>query len=167
MLNEGFSSDSNGKESAYNVGDLCLIPGSGRSPGKGNGNPLQYSGELARTPWRFHGQRSLLGYSPWTHKELDTTERLTHIYMLNGGMSELLGFNNSVNCVLFLSWLGFQRHCSQDVTTITPWNSIECLACPWKLKHSIVLLSLTNGLLPNYVCYFNLLSIYVLLEAIG
>ena len=103
MLNEGFSSDSNGKESAYNVGDLCLIPGSGRSPGKGNGNPLQYSGELARTPWRFHGQRSLLGYSPWTHKELDTTERLTHIYMLNGGMSELLGFNNSVNCVLFLS----------------------------------------------------------------
>ena len=53
MLNEGFSSDSDGKESAYNVGDLGLIPGSGRSPGKGNGNPLQYSGELARTPWRI------------------------------------------------------------------------------------------------------------------
>ena len=29
--------------SAYNVGDLGLIPGSGRSPGEGNGNPLQYS----------------------------------------------------------------------------------------------------------------------------
>ena len=31
-----------GKESAYNVGDLGLIPGLGRSPGEGNGNPLQY-----------------------------------------------------------------------------------------------------------------------------
>ena len=32
-----------GKESAYNAGDIGSIPGSGRSPGKGNGNPLQYS----------------------------------------------------------------------------------------------------------------------------
>ena len=32
-----------GKASAYNAGDLGLIPGSGRSPGEGNGNPLQYS----------------------------------------------------------------------------------------------------------------------------
>ena len=31
------------KESACNVQDLGLIPGSGRSPGEGNGNPLQYS----------------------------------------------------------------------------------------------------------------------------
>ena len=31
------------KASAYNVGDLASIPGSGRSPGEGNGNPLQYS----------------------------------------------------------------------------------------------------------------------------
>ena len=31
------------KESACNVGDLGSIPGSGRSPGEGNGNPLQYS----------------------------------------------------------------------------------------------------------------------------
>ena len=34
---------SEGKVSAYNVGDLGSIPGSGRSPGEGNGNPLQYS----------------------------------------------------------------------------------------------------------------------------
>ena len=33
-----------GKESAYNIGDLDLIPKPGRSPGEGNGNPLQYSG---------------------------------------------------------------------------------------------------------------------------
>ena len=34
---------SDGKVSACNVGDLGLIPGLGRSPGEGNGNPLQYS----------------------------------------------------------------------------------------------------------------------------
>ena len=39
----GFPCGSDGKESACNVGDLSLIPGSGRYPGEGNGNPLQYS----------------------------------------------------------------------------------------------------------------------------
>ena len=34
---------SDGKASAYNVGDSGSIPGSGRSPGEENGNPLQYS----------------------------------------------------------------------------------------------------------------------------
>ena len=41
---EGFSYGSAGKESAYNVGDLGLIPGLGRFSGEGNGYPLQYSG---------------------------------------------------------------------------------------------------------------------------
>ena len=49
------------------LGDLGLIPGLGRSPGEGNGNPLQYS--CLENP---HGQRSLAGYSPWGCKELDT-----------------------------------------------------------------------------------------------
>ena len=39
----GFPGDSDGKESAYNVGDLGLIPGLGISPEGGHGNPLQYS----------------------------------------------------------------------------------------------------------------------------
>ena len=39
----GFPGGSDGKASAYKVGDPGSIPGSGRSPGKGNGNPLQYS----------------------------------------------------------------------------------------------------------------------------
>ena len=38
-----FPGGSDGKESVYNAEDLGLIPGSGRSPGEGNGNPLQYS----------------------------------------------------------------------------------------------------------------------------
>ena len=39
----GFPGSSDSKETAYNAGDLGLIPGSGRSPGEGNGNTLQYS----------------------------------------------------------------------------------------------------------------------------
>ena len=39
----GFSDVSGGKESACNAGDPGSIPGLGRSPGEGNGNPLQYS----------------------------------------------------------------------------------------------------------------------------
>ena len=41
---DGLLFDSAGKESTCNAGDLDSIPGSGRSPGEGNGNPLQYSG---------------------------------------------------------------------------------------------------------------------------
>ena len=40
---KGFPGDSDGKESACNSGDLGLIPGLGRSPGGGHGNPLQDS----------------------------------------------------------------------------------------------------------------------------
>ena len=68
----GFPGSSAGKESAFNAGDPGLIPGLGRSPGGGNGNPLQYSG--LENP---HQQKNLAGYSPWGHKELDTTEQLS------------------------------------------------------------------------------------------
>ena len=54
------------KNLAANVGDtgdVGLIPGSGRSPGGGHDNPLQYS------CLENHGQRSLAGYSPWSCKE--------------------------------------------------------------------------------------------------
>ena len=57
-----------GKESACQSGDSDSIPGLGRSPGEGNGNPFQYS--CLENP---HEQRSLVGYSPWGHKELDMT----------------------------------------------------------------------------------------------
>ena len=63
------SGGSDGKESACNAGDLGLIPGLGRSPGGGHGNPLQHS--YLENP---HGQRSLAGCSPWGPKLLDTTE---------------------------------------------------------------------------------------------
>jgi len=51
---------SNGKESTYGAGDMGSIPGSGRSPGEGNGNPLQYScleNPMDREAWQatVHG----------------------------------------------------------------------------------------------------------------
>ena len=52
---------------------MGLIPGSGRSPGIAHSNPVQYS--CLENP---HGQRSLGGYSPWSHRESDTTVQLTH-----------------------------------------------------------------------------------------
>ena len=48
--------------------DVGSIPGSGRSPGVGNGNPLQF------LPGESHGQRTLEVYSPWGRTESDTTE---------------------------------------------------------------------------------------------
>ena len=66
---QGFPGSSDGKESPCNVGDLGSIPGSGRSPGGGNGNPPQYS--CLENP---HGQKSLVGYSPKGCKESDMTK---------------------------------------------------------------------------------------------
>ena len=58
-----FAGGSDGKVSAYNAGDPGSIPGSERSPGEGNGNPLQYS--CLGNPMDRGG---LEGYSPWGHK---------------------------------------------------------------------------------------------------
>ena len=57
---------------ARTTGAVGLILGWGRSPGAGNGNPLQYS--CLENP---QGQRSLAGYGPKGCKESDTAEQLT------------------------------------------------------------------------------------------
>ena len=60
----GFPDSSVGKESGYNAGDLGSIPGLGRSPGGRERlpTPVFWPGEFLR-------QRSLVGYSPWGHRE--------------------------------------------------------------------------------------------------
>ena len=75
MNNEGFSDGSDGKESACNVGDPGLIPGSGRASGEGHGNPLQYScpeNPMDRGAWQVtvHG----VAKTPYF------VERLNNIY---------------------------------------------------------------------------------------
>ena len=77
------------KESACSARDLGSIPGLGRSPGEGNGNPLQYpclENLMDRGTWwiAVHGvtKRNLVDCSPWGPKEWGTTERLTHTLTL-------------------------------------------------------------------------------------
>ena len=75
----GFPVGSNGKESTCTVWDLDSIPGLRSSPGGGHGNQLWYF--CLENP---HGQMSLVGYSPWNHKESHMTEWLStaqHIYV--------------------------------------------------------------------------------------
>ena len=64
-----FSGGSGGKASTCNAGDLGSTSGLGKSPGGGHSNPLQYS--CLENPL---GQRSLVGYIPWCHRESDTVE---------------------------------------------------------------------------------------------
>ena len=64
---------SEGKASACNAGDLALIPGLGRSPGEGNGSPLQYSclgNPMDREVWQATVH--------WVTKKSDTTQQLNN-----------------------------------------------------------------------------------------
>ena len=75
------------------MGDLGSIPGLGRSPGEGNSYPLQYSGL----------ENSMDLYSPWGHKESDTTERLSlyshflicGVLLQQSGWTKMMSFNRS------------------------------------------------------------------------
>ena len=59
----GFPGGSEGKASAWNVGDLGSFPGSGRSPGEGNWQPTP-----VLLPGKFHGWRRLVSCSPWNRR---------------------------------------------------------------------------------------------------
>ena len=66
----GFPGGSVVKNLPVNAGDICWISGWGRSPGEGNGNPLQYScleNSMNRGYWQAIN-------SPWGYKESDVTE---------------------------------------------------------------------------------------------
>ena len=84
----GFPDGSDDKESACNAGDVGLIPGLGRAPGGGHGTTSVFLlGE-------FHGQKSLVGHSPWGCKELDIS---THSPMMTVVLSAFCG----VKCLGF------------------------------------------------------------------
>ena len=66
---KGFTGDLVVKNLPANAANAGLVPKPGRSSGGGNGNPFQYSCQ-----GKFHGQRSLVDYSPSSHKELNMTD---------------------------------------------------------------------------------------------
>ena len=70
-----FLGGSDGKESAYNEGDSRFSPWVRNICWRREWQPTPVF-----LPGEFHGQRSLAAYSPWGHKELDTTEQLTHTH---------------------------------------------------------------------------------------
>ena len=70
VLHLGFPGGSDCKVPAYDAGDPALIPGWGRSPGEGNGSPLQCS--CLEIPWTEDPG----GLQSMGRKESDTTERL-------------------------------------------------------------------------------------------
>ena len=75
LLDTGFPSGSVEKNPPANTGDSGSVPGSGRSPGEGDGYPLQHScleNSMDREAWKAT-------YSLWGCKESDTTEPLTLI----------------------------------------------------------------------------------------
>ena len=116
-----------GKESAYNAGELGSIPDSGRSPGEGNGNPLQYScleNPMDRGAWgaTVHGGRG----------ELETTEQLTLSFSAPPGKPY----------VVITPWYNVRVWC-HGVTShhYTSWKSrknrlARCLALVFKLRCS-------------------------------
>ena len=106
MLFKDFPGGSGGKASAYNAGDLGLIPGSGRSPGEGNGNPLQYScleNPMDRGAW--------LATCPWGHKESDTTEW----FHLSDSLNQWLVIHSRLRILDFV--LGQNKITTEDFRT--------------------------------------------------
>ena len=84
-----FPGSSDGKASVYNAGNLGSIPGSGRFPGEGNGNPLHYS--CLENPMDGGA------WCPWGRKESDTTERLHLVSCAN--IKDTAGHRNGGQCV--------------------------------------------------------------------
>ena len=112
-LLRGYPGDSDGKESACNVGNLGSIPGLGRSPGRGHGNPLQCS--YLENP---KGQMSLADYSPWGHKEMDTTERLGTGQQSSAKLSALSKASFPTRNIFGISSI-FQKNRSPQITIIS------------------------------------------------
>ena len=89
-----------------------MIPGSGRSPGEGNGNPLQYS-----CLENSHGQRSLAGDSPWGPRELDRTERVM-LPLSPGTKTEATALCSSPRYAVFLGCHVLNRMSGHGVSNI-------------------------------------------------
>ena len=92
------------KNPPANAEDPSSIPGSGRSPGRGHGNPLQYScleNPMDRAAWQ--------AYIPWGYKESNTTERLSLFFHILGFELMLLFFLIVlfIICFFFMCWVFF------------------------------------------------------------
>ena len=123
-----FPGSSAGKESTCNAGDVGLIPGLGR---------LWRRGWLPTSvflPGKLHGEKSLVGYSPWGCKKWDMTEQLkTHTHTHTHTHTNLHDLTDSCHLIPFSSLLNmYSRH--TDFLSLFLWNKenfvlLQCL-CP-------------------------------------
>ena len=92
------------------------IPGLGRSPDEGNDNPLQYA-----CLEKSHGQRNLVGYSPWGLKESDKTEQLNKFQVYS--KKNLKIFNNYIIYLIFAR--NFKRY--KELFWSSDWESLALI----------------------------------------
>ena len=132
-----FAGGSDGKVSTYNAGDLGSIPGSGRYPGEGNGNPCQYS-----CLERSHGWRS---YSPWDHKELNITGWLQVTSFqwdtLARNIHSMSSFMTRITTQILYSLIQFS---SVAQLCLTLHNPMDCSTQGFPVYHQLLELAQTH-----------------------
>ena len=127
-----------------------MIPGLGRFTEGGHGNRLQYS--CLENP---HGQRSLVGYSTWGHKELDTTEQLSRH---STNLSRQIHKNKiSIDRCLML-WVGWEEP-SKEKLYKCGYYSVHFPSLKDGILSSIYLtLSITSSNILIFLNFFHILS---------
>ena len=152
------SCGSEGKAFALNVGDLGLIPGSGRSPGEGNGNPLQYSCLENPIDWGswWATVQAVAKSQTWLSDFTFTSHSVGYFFLLSSFLSfyflngvlwstNLLKFLQNSVYQISLSSLGFQWSLNLfgDLDLINLWKF--CLLCFWWHNKLRLLLSYLWG----------------------
>ena len=148
----GFPRGSGGKESAFNARNWV------QSLGQENPMAKEMSTHFITLAWRIPGTRSLAGYSPWCHKELDITESHTHTYTF------ILIKKQSKDALLqsFNDWWGRRgRETGREI-----WNQTHrknfCRGSLWKTAIFFSgLLKWKSILLPNIQIFIKLLHKHV------
>ena len=156
---EGFPDSSVGEECACNAGDSGSISGSWRFAGERIGYPLQYSGlensmyivyvhmyiregngtpTPVLLPGKSHGQRSLVGCSPWGHTELDTTERVHfHFHICIYTYICILIYTNI--CIMYSPWGHKELDMTEPLSLSLEWEpGLSPKAALWFLGFSFL-----------------------------
>ena len=140
ITKSGFPGGSDSKESAYNVGDLGSIPGLGRTPGEGNGNPLQYSC-LENSMYREAWQATVHGVTKSQTRLSDCAQHVTKSYIFNSFQPKSHFIQGT-----------FPRLSIQDLPTSEHFLN-TCLTAPCTLMRLLrSLISMEEGLIQGRGC---------------
>ena len=149
----GFPGVSDNKEFACSAGDLGSIPGLGRSPGEGNGNPLQYSylkNPLDRGAWQatVHGfTMSRTPLSNKMHPHIDSVQSLSCVWLFATLWTTVLSITNSQSLLKLKS-----------IESVMPSNHLMLcnpLLLPSSIVHSIRVFSNESVLLIRWPKYWS------------